>query len=337
MNSKNWILVTGGTGFIGFALIKRLIALGYSVRIITRGVDYDEAFKKFISETSNYRLDIFVGEIHKSSGIKRAFENVSYVFHVAALINSLLPYEKFEAANVKATKNICELSLEFKVKKLVYISTCDVFGLPGKNTVFTESSPYKNWLEPYADTKIIATQLVKDFQQQGLKSTIFYPGWVYGPGDKAFIPSILEQLQSGLMPIWDGGKYKICLVYIDDLIDAIIMALQNEKSTNEDFLILDDSSQTNLEDICNLLGSLFNVNYKIIHLPLKIAYIISWTSQKLFQMKLLEKPIISTSDFKSLGYNFKYSTNKAKCFLGWSVTKEFKSGLLEWKSWYESN
>jgi|WetSurSiteA1Bulk_404760.scaffolds.fasta_scaffold01331_6 nucleoside-diphosphate-sugar epimerase len=337
MNSKNWILVTGGTGFIGFALTKRLIALGYSVRIITRGLNYDEAFEIFSSETSNSRLDIFVGEIHKSSSIKRAFDNVSYVFHVAALVNSVLPYRKFEEANVTATKNICELCLEFKVNKLVYISTCDVFGLPGKNTVFDESSPYKTWSEPYADTKIKATQLVKDFQKQGLKSTIFYPGWVYGPGDKAFMPSILKQLQSGLMPIWDGGKNKLCLVHISDLIDAIIKALQNGKSTNEDFLILDDSSQTNLEDICNILGSLFDVKFKFIHLPYWIAYLISWTSQKLFQMKFLEKPIMSTTDVKSFGYNFKYSTKKAKSFIDWSVTKEIKSGLIEWQSWYESN
>ena len=334
MSSKNWTLVTGGTGFIGFALTKRLISLGYSVRIITRGGNYDEAFRRFLSVTSNSRLEIFVGEIYRSESIRRAFENVSYVFHLAALVNTVLPYNKFEAVNVTATKNICDLCLEYKVTKLFYISTCDVFGLPGKTTVFTESSPYKNWSEPYADTKIIATQLVKDFQQQGLKSIIFYPGWVYGPGDKAFMPSILEQLQSGLMPIWDKGKYKICLVYIDDLIDAIIMALQNEKSTNEDFLILDDSSQTNLEDICNLLGSLFNVKYKIIHLPYVIAYIIAWTSQKLFQMKLLEKPIMSTSDVKSLGCNFKYSADKAKSLLGWSVTKEVELGILEWKSWY---
>ncbi|MCK4747455.1 MAG: NAD(P)-dependent oxidoreductase [Bacteroidales bacterium] len=337
MISNNLILVTGGTGFIGFALIKRLIASGYSVRIITRGLNYDKAFENFLSETSKSRLEIFVGDISKSSDIKQAFENISYVFHVAALVNSVLPYSKFEAANVIATKNICELCLAFKVHKLVYISTCDVFGLPEKDTIFTESSHYKNWSEPYADTKIKASQLVKDFQQHGLKSTIFYPGWVYGPGDKAFMPSILKQLQSGFMPIWDGGNYKIGPVYIDDLIDAIVMALQNKNTTNEDFLILDDSPQTNLEDICNLLGVLFNVKYKAIHLPYWLAYIISWTSQKLCQMKLIKNPIASTTDVKSLGYNFKYSTNKAKSFFDWSVTEEFNSGLLKWKSWYEKN
>jgi len=337
MNSKNWILITGGTGFIGLALVKRLIALGYSVRIITRNANFDRSLKNLFSETSNSRVDIFIGEIHTSSSIKQAFRNVDYVFHVAAMVHSDLPYASFETANVLATKNICELCLEFKVKRLLYISTCDVFGIPGKNVVFNESSPFKYWLESYPDTKIKATKLVKDFQKEGIKSTIIYPGWVYGPGDKAFIPSILKQLQSGFMPIWDGGKNKLCLVYIDDLVDAIIIAFNNEKSVNEDFLILDDSSRINLEDVCVMLGSLFNTKCRIIHLPYRIAYVMAWASQKLVKMRLFKEPIMLTSDVKSLGHNFNFSTKKAKSVLNWSVKTEFESGLLKWKSWFEAN
>ena len=337
MSSKNWILVTGGTGFVGFALAKRLIVLGYSVRIITRGEIYDKDFKNFLCETPKSRLEIFVGDIRKVYTIKQAFEDVSYVFHVAALVNSILPYDDFEKANVTATKNICELCLAFNINKLIYISTSDVFGLPEKDTIITESSPYKNWSEPYPDTKIKATKLVKDFNQKGLKTTILYPGWVYGPGDKTFMPSILKQLQSGLMPIWDGGKFKISLVYIDDLIDAFIMAIQRKESTNEDFLLLDESSQTNLEDISSQLGSLFNVKYKIIHLSYWLVYIIAWTSQRLYQIKLLANPIMSITDVKSFGHAFKFSTNKAEKVLGWSIKKDLKSGLVNWKSWYESN
>ena len=251
------------------------------------------------------------------------------------MLNSVLPYNKFEAANFTATKNICELSLKHKVNKLIYISTCDVFGLPGKNKILTEISPYRKWSEPYADTKIMASQLVKDYQKKGLESTVFYPGWVYGPGDKAFMPSILAQLQSGILPIWDGGKYNLCLVYIDDFVDALMSALTNEKTTNEDFLILDDDSRTTTEDVGNILGSLFDIKFRTIRLPYWIVYLITWSSMKLCQLGLLNKPIMSTTDVKSLGKNFRYSTNKAKSMLGWSVTRDFRSGIQEWKLWYE--
>lgn len=335
MNSNKRILVTGGTGFIGFALVKRLIASGHLVRIITRGFQTDPVFEKFISEIPETSLEIFTGNIQEYSSIEPAFEKVSYVFHTAALLNSVLPYNKFEAANFTATKNICELSLKHKVNKLIYISTCDVFGLPGKNKILTEISPYRKWSEPYADTKIMASQLVKDYQKKGLESTVFYPGWVYGPGDKAFMPSILAQLQSGILPIWDGGKYNLCLVYIDDFVDALMSALTNEKTTNEDFLILDDDSRTTTEDVGNILGSLFDIKFRTIRLPYWIVYLITWSSMKLCQLGLFNKPIMSTTDVKSLGKNFRYSTNKAKSMLGWSVTRDFRSGIQEWKLWYE--
>lgn len=335
MNSNKRILVTGGTGFLGFALVKRLIASGHLVRIITRGFQTDPVFEQFLSEIPETSLEIFTGNIQEYSSIEPAFEKVSYVFHAAALLNSVLPYNKFEAANFTATKNICELSLKHRVNKLIYISTCDVFGLPGKNKILTEISPYRKWSEPYADTKIMASQLVKDYQKKGLESTIFYPGWVYGPGDKAFMPSILAQLQSGILPIWDGGKYNLCLVYIDDLVDALMSALMNEKTTNEDFLILDDDSRTTTEDVGNILGRLFDIKFRTIRLPYWIVFLIAWFSMKLCQLGLFSKPIMSTTDVKSLGKNFRYSTNKAKSMLGWSVTRDFRSGIQEWKLWYD--
>jgi nucleoside-diphosphate-sugar epimerase len=335
MKAANWILVTGGTGFIGFAFVKHMLATGYSVRIVSRGSNTNKELEKYLLEITDSRLELFIGDIKNQDSIRPAFENVSHVFHSAALLNSFLPYERFYEANVSATRNICELCLEYNVSKLIYISTCDVFGLPEKNRILSESSPYSNWSEPYADTKIIALQLVKDYQQKGLISTIYYPGWVYGPGDRAFMPAILEFLQSGMMPVWDGGKYNLCLVYIDDFVDAVILALDAEETANEDFLILDDNSQTTMEDISRILGELFKLRFKIIRLPYWIVYFIGWTSQKLCLMGLGKKPLLSTTDVKSLGKNFKYSTEKAKKILGWDVKVKAQHGLSEWKSWFE--
>ncbi len=183
MSSSNWILVTGGTGFIGFALVKRLISLGYKVRILTRGKTFDKDFENFISDHSSSILEVIVGDIRKSTSIRDAFKDVDFVFHVAAMLNTIALYSEFEESNVSSTKIICELCLEFGITRLVYVSTCDVFGLPQKNMVFTESSPYRPWSEPYADTKIEASELVKSYRDHGLAYTIIYPGWVYGPGD----------------------------------------------------------------------------------------------------------------------------------------------------------
>lgn len=335
MTANNWILVTGGTGFVGFALVKRLISIGYKVRIISRGIENNPEFLDFY-EINKDKLDVFIGDISNASDISKAFENVDYVFHSAALVNSILPYKKFEEANVLATKNICNLCLRNKVKKLIYISTCDVFGLPIKDIIFDESSPFRKWSEPYADTKIMATQLVKEYQNKGLPTTIFYPGWVYGPGDKAFAPAILEQLKSGVMPVWDNGENHIVLIYIDDLIDAVILGLTKKETDNNDFLILDDFSQTNFANLCSILGNLYNLKYRIIRLPYWFAYLIALVSEGLSRIRLTKNPLMSITDVKSLGLNFRYSTQKAKNLLGWGIQKEIKSGIEDWKLWYEN-
>lgn len=336
MDSSKWILVTGGTGFIGFALVRRLISLGHKVRVITRSLEFDKDFEQYLSDTPSSEIEVLAGDIRKSESIRDAFNDVDVVIHAAAMLNTVAPFKDFREANVTSTRNICELCLEFNITRLVYVSTCDVFGLPSKNQVLSESSPYRRWSEPYADTKIEASQVVKDFQQRGLNYTIIYPGWVYGPGDKAFMPSILEQMESGIMPIWDGGKYKIGLVYIDDIVDAFIRVLNREASLNEDFLILDDNPQMNMEDICRLLSPLSDAKFRIIRLPYWLAFFIAWISQAFVKMKFFKKPIMSTTDAKSLGLNFIYTTEKAREALGWTVKEDIESGLTKWKFWYET-
>lgn len=336
MKPENWILITGGTGFIGFALVRRFISLGHKVRIITRSLEFDKDFEQYLSGIPESKIEVLAGDIRSSESIREAFKDVDVVIHSAAMLNTIAPYKNFREANVTSTKNICDLCLEFKVSRLVYVSTCDVFGLPKKNTVISESFPYSPWSEPYADTKIEASQVVKDYHNLGLSYTIIYPGWVYGPGDKAFMPAILDMMRSGILPVWDGGKYKIGMVYIDDIVDSFILALKKEEGLNEDFLILDDSPRKNMEDICKYLGTLFDINFKIIRLPYWLAYGIAWTSQTLVKMKVLKTPIMSTTDAKSLGLNFICSTDKARKLLGWSVNEDLESGLTKWKSWYES-
>ena len=338
MEDGKWMLVTGGTGFIGFTLVKRLISSGNSVRVITRGGNFHSEFENLRLELPKSQLEVYIADISVKDDIKQAFENVSYAFHVAALANihSVPPYSAFEAANITATKNICELCVEHSIEKLIYISTCDVFGLPYKKSVFTESSPYRPWSEPYADTKIQASLIVKDFQRLGLNSTILYPGWVYGPGDKAFLPSILEQMKSGFMPVWDRDKNHLCLVYIDDFIDAVFLAFESDKYDNEDFLILDDDSRVCLRSLCKTLGDLFKMKYKVIHIPYRLAFTIAWISEILIRLRIVKTPLLTTSDVKALGMEFKYSANKARNLLGWFVKEATYSGILKWKSWYES-
>lgn len=336
MENKNWILVTGGTGFIGFALTKRLVILGYKVKVTTKRGVFSRDFQQLIDSTPKEQLTVHQVDLSIEAQLAPLLLDVAYVFHAAALVNSTLPYDAFHSANVIATQNICKLSLKNEIRKLIYISSSDVFGIPNKGEILSEKSPYKYWSEPYPDTKIDATRIVKETTREGLSTTIIYPGWVYGPGDTAFLAGFLGQLKDGFMPIWDRNQFNIGFVYIDDLIDAVIFPLVNaEESENEDFLILDEQSKTNLKELCVHLGQLFGVKFFLFNVPYFFAYALGWSSQKMYQYKLTKSLIMSTTDVKSFGYPFCFSTEKARTLMKWKPTTKLHDGILKWKEWYE--
>jgi len=330
---QGWILVTGGTGFVGHSLVHKLIYEGFSVRVISRDTN-DEIYELFKAMPKS-RFQLFKGDIRELNSIVKAFENVDHVIHVAALVNSTLPVKEFENANVNATKNICKLSLSNHVSKLVYISTCDVFGIPFKNEVFNESSPFRYWKEPYADSKIRATELVIEYQDKGLVSTILYPGWVYGPGDRNFFPSLLNQIRTGIMPIWDRGLFDINLIYIEDLADVVFRSLTLTKTNNEGYLILDETSGVKLKSICSELAKIYNFKFKFIYIPFWIVNFIGGFSQWLCKCGILRNPLMSTTDVKSFGFKYRFSCDKARKDYGDVIKTPFMKGIKNWSNWYD--
>ena len=337
MDQDALVLVTGGTGFIGQALVKRLIDAGYRVRVVTRSVrgSLPDRLRQSVSQAD--RLDFYEGDIGDRASVEPAFEGVRYVYHGAALVNSSAPYSIFERANITATENIAALALRHGIKKMVHVSTSDVFGIPVPGEVLSETSSYRAWREPYPDTKIKAAEVVKAYQNKGLNTVILYPGWVYGPGDRAFLPSLAYQLRQGQMASWCKGHFEIHLVYIDDLVDALMTALQNPAADNDDFLILDDKSGITLDALCQRIGSFLGLKYKTTHFPYGLMHAIARVSQGLCRLGLQKRPSLSTTDVKSFGHPFKYSTEKAREILKWSPKTSSEAGIEQALEWYKSH
>jgi nucleoside-diphosphate-sugar epimerase len=335
-DGKTRALVTGGTGFIGQSLVRRLVRFGYRVRIVTRSVARHQ--RLFAGDTYDQRqVEWFEGDISRCDSIKQAFKNVECVFHLAAMVDSIASYKSFELANVEATRNICDLSVTHSVSKLVYLSTSDVFGLPKDSSVINENTPHSCWNEPYPDTKIVATRLVKWYQHRGLTSVILYPGWVYGPGDCAFLPSLFQQIKTGIMPLWSPDAFKISLVYIDDLVDAILLAANATNVDNEDFLILDDQSRVSLGDLCQRVSRYSQIPFRFIRTPYWTVYALGLAFQTIYRLGLIKQPALTTNNVKSFGYDFNFSAQKARARLGWLPKTSMDTGIAASLEWYARN
>ncbi|MBV1919752.1 MAG: NAD-dependent epimerase/dehydratase family protein [Pseudomonadales bacterium] len=330
-------LVTGAAGFVGQALVLRLLERGFTVKALD--LPGNPEFSKFTDSLSALQQASFIAcpaDITDADSLKPILSDVSYVFHSAALLNSIAPRSRFESVNVQGTKNICNAASNADVERFILVSTSDVFGIPNPSEVITEKTAYRSWGEPYADTKIKACNIVKDFQQKGLlHTTIIYPGWVYGPGDRQFFPAIIDMIKDKHAFIWHRTEpYCVDLIYINDLISAIVKAAESPSAIGEDYLILDDNTEITPEQFFHYIAEQLHIKLKIHKLPYQIMYAVAWISQQLKQRGFIKNLLLSTTDVKAFGNNFEFSNKKARNALQWAPSLSAKEGIksaLDWQ------
>ena len=318
------VLVTGASGFIGGAVVRRLLGAGYSVRANGRSVQAPQRLVE-AAQACGGRLKWYDGDLVRPQGLAAAFEGADIVVHAAANVDSAAPAAAIQQANVTATKNVCELSLAAGVDRLVYVGTSDVFGLPRAGEIITEDTPYRQWGEAYPDTKIAASNMVRQFRERGLASTIVHPGWAYGPGDRAFFPKLLEQVRSGIMPDWSPKCSRISLVYIEDLVDGLLLAL--EAPQTDEFLVLDDDSGVSLSDICRYIAGRAGCRFYLLRTNYALIHGFARVSRLVVNAGIIRTPLLTTTDAKSFGHDFRFCAGRSRRVLGWTPKTAVRDGL----------
>ncbi|MHA1391699.1 MAG: NAD-dependent epimerase/dehydratase family protein, partial [Promethearchaeota archaeon] len=168
------ILVTGGTGFIGIPLVKKLHGLGHELKLLIRESSNTTSFKEF------NKIDYIVGDVQDISSLEKAVNKVDIIYHLAAY-TAIWAKDKsiYYDINVKGTENVANVALENNLK-LFYVSSFTAIG-PTPPEPVDESYEKELFTMEYERTKFIAKRKVKEFMSKGLNATIFYPGIVYGP------------------------------------------------------------------------------------------------------------------------------------------------------------
>jgi nucleoside-diphosphate-sugar epimerase len=212
------ILVTGGGGFIGGALIRSLNKRDYHVRNFSRK-KYD-----FLEELG---VEQITGDLRNMYEIDHATKNIDIVFHVAAKVGLWGKYEDFYEVNVRGTKQLIESCRKNGVKHLVFTSSASVV-FAGKSIINgDESLPYPNKPESYyAGTKAIAEQLVLKANDKDLKTMALRPHIVWGPGDTHIIPGILERVNKRKIFQLGRDVYLTDTTYIDNYTHAQVQAME---------------------------------------------------------------------------------------------------------------
>ena len=209
-------LVTGGGGFLGKAIVQRLLARGDYVQSFSRS-DYPEL--RAIGVT------IHQGDLADAAAVRRVAEGCDIVFHVAAKAGIWGPIEEYNRANVIGTENVLAACRHWGISRLVFTSTPSVVFNGKDQEGIDESAPYpEHYHAFYPQTKAAAERLVLQANDAELATVALRPHLIWGPGDNHLIPRILVRARAGKLRRIGTRNNLVDCVYIDNAADAHLLA-----------------------------------------------------------------------------------------------------------------
>ena len=258
--------VTGGAGFIGSHLVKKLVERGNEVIVI----DNLNTGKKQNVEKISKKIDFFEVDIRDFSAIENILKNVDGIFHEAALASvqdSFRIPDEFFDVNVNGTENIFKIAKKLGIK-VVYASSSSVYGNP--ISIPIKENDDKNPFNPYAKTKLEDDKLAEKYAKNGLKVIGLRYFNVFGPRQSkeyaGVIKLFLERIQQGLSPLINGDGLQVRdFVYVDDVVNANILAM--ESNIDGEFFNIGTNSTISVLDLANIIIKFSGLKLKPIHQP----------------------------------------------------------------------
>ena len=210
------VLVTGGNGFLGQAIVRRLIARGDLVRSLQRSVS---------PELAKLGVDCVRGDVADAGIVQQAAAGCQVVFHVAAKAGVWGRYDDYHRANVIGTQNVIAACQSHGICKLIYTSSPSVV-FNGKDEVgIDESVPYPtSYLAHYPLTKAIAERTVMSANGPQVATVSLRPHLIWGPGDNHLVPRLIQRARSGQLRQVGNGKNLVDTTYIDNAAEAHLLA-----------------------------------------------------------------------------------------------------------------
>jgi nucleoside-diphosphate-sugar epimerase len=215
------VFVTGGTGFIGGAVVRQLRARGDDVVALVRT-------PAKATQLEELGCTLVSGDLNDERAIRGGMEGCDAVIHAAAVYEVGIPAsarQSMQEANVGGTERVLGAALEAQIGKVVYVSTVGIFGNTNGQIVDEGYEHQGEFLSEYEKTKWEAHQVAKRLIGEGLPCVIVQPGGVYGPGDTSSIGALLDQFLSGKMPLIPFPELGMCLTHVEDIAGGIILAL----------------------------------------------------------------------------------------------------------------
>ncbi|MEE4265638.1 MAG: NAD-dependent epimerase/dehydratase family protein [Desulfobacteraceae bacterium] len=321
------VLVTGGGGFLGKAVVSRLIERGDQVRSLARS---------FYPDLEKMGVDQIQGDLSDPAAVARACEDRTIIYHIAAKGPPWGRYDEYHQTNVVGTQNIINSCLAQDQSRLIYTSTPNVVSNGRDIEGADESMPYpKKFITHYAKTKASAEQLVVNASRNKLKSIILRPCKIWGPGDNQILTRLVARAKR-LKQIGDG-KNLIDATYIDDAADAHILAadkLEEHPDLSGNIYFISQGEPVLAWYIINKFLELAGCNPVKKSVPFRIAWATGALLEFIYSILHLSKePYLTRFLAESVALSSWFNIAAAKRDLGYTPKIGTAEGLRRLEEW----
>ena len=323
------ILVTGGGGFIGQAIVRKLISKGLQVNVVGRNT---------YPQLAALGVRCHRGDIRDLDFLKSIFEGIDTVFHVAAKAGIWGTKEEYFSINTQGTHNVIAACQYASVPALIYTSTPSVVFARAPLTGADERLPYAtNPLCHYAASKIEAEKQVLAASGNGLRTTAIRPHLVWGPGDQHLIPRLLERGRQGKLKIVGKGDNMVDISYIDNVVHAHILAAENlhaSGSAGGNAFFIGQEQPVALWEWINSLFTRVGITQVSTKVPFSLAYLAGGVLEGVYGLAGCKtEPKMTRFLAHQLAHSHWFSHNNAKNILGYREQVSTAEGMVQLVSW----
>ncbi len=323
------VLVTGAAGLLGSHVAELALERGDDVRVMVRlGED--------VSWLAEAGAEVCWGDMSDATSLQAAVHRMDCVVNCAARMTPWGPETEYYLVNVRGPQILAEAAIIAGVQKIIHISSVDVQGLVvGDGS--DETAAYGTERDPYCRSKIagerVLQQLIRD---QEAPITIIRPGIIYGPRDTNSFYRFAKLVEQGKMAIIGAGTNHIPLIYVKDVVQAILLASEATQANGKAYIVVDDEPITQ-QDYFNIIAQELGVPPPRWHIPYRLALTVGATSEMIgHALRMKQPPPLMRFGMIQLAGENRFVINRARSELGFSPQVTLTEGVRESVSWYRS-